>query len=162
MASKARRKLQSQRQLEAAGVPYELVEFDPSIRSATLVAESAGHDPAGVFKTLVAIEARAGAKPVLAVIPSDRELDLKMLAKRMNVRKVAMAGHSEAERLTGLKVGGISAVALLDRGWSVYLDASAEHLESILVSAGERGFDVSLAPKDFVRVTGASFEALTS
>ncbi len=69
MAAKARRKLQSQRKLEALGVPYELVEFDAGIRSAALVAESAGEDPGGVFKTLVTIEPRPGVKPVLAVIP---------------------------------------------------------------------------------------------
>ncbi len=160
MASKARRKLQSQRKLEAMGVPYELVEFDPAIRSAAVVAESAGEDPAGVFKTLVTMEPRPGAKPVLAVIPADRELDLKLLAGCVNARKCVMASHAEAERLTGLRVGGISALALTERGWRVILDTSARSLDLMLVSAGERGYDLRLSPQDFVQVTGANYAAV--
>ncbi len=68
-----------------------------------------------------------------------------------------MASHAEAERLTGLRVGGISALALTDKGWSVLLDVSAESRETMLVSAGERGYDLRLAPSDFVRATGARY-----
>jgi Cys-tRNA(Pro)/Cys-tRNA(Cys) deacylase len=162
MAVRTHRKLQSQRKLEALGVDYELVEFDSSIRSAELVAKAAGEDAGAVFKTLVVVDSRPGSKPILAVVPSNSELDLKALAKCMNAKKLAMATHIEAERLTRLKVGGISVLALGDRGWPVLLDASAETRASILVSAGERGYDLRLSPADFVRVTGAQYAALTA
>ena len=155
MASKGRTGLQSIRRLEALDIEHALVAFDPAIRSGAAVAEAANEDPGAVYKTLVVLDTRPGTRPLLAIVPSDRELDLKLLAKHMSVKKLVMASHAEAERLTGLRVGGISALALLDRGWQVFLDASAEERTAMLVSAGQRGFDVRLAPSDFRRVTGA-------
>ena len=96
-----------------------------------------------VFKTLVA-QAPSSKKPILALIPSNTSLNLKRLAKALGEKKVAMAGHEDAERLTGLKVGGISPLALLDKGWPVYIDSFAEALPRIVISAGRRGTQVRL------------------
>jgi len=67
------------------------------------------------------------------------------------------ASQAEAERLTGLKVGGISALSLLSKGFAVHLDRSAESLDSIVVSAGQRGLNVRLQVEDFLRLTGAGW-----
>jgi hypothetical protein len=66
------------------------------------------------------VEAVGGKKPCLALIASDRALDLKRFAAIIGAKKVAMAAHKDAERLTGLQVGGISALALTHKNWSVY------------------------------------------
>jgi Cys-tRNA(Pro)/Cys-tRNA(Cys) deacylase len=66
-----------------------------------------------------------------------------------------MAGHDQAEKLTGLKVGGISALALLNRPFDVYLDDAALQYEQILVSGGQRGVDLELRVSDLLAVTGA-------
>jgi Cys-tRNA(Pro)/Cys-tRNA(Cys) deacylase len=66
-----------------------------------------------------------------------------------------MASHHDAEALTGLQVGGISSLALLNRGFDVCIDRAAQDLDLILVSAGQRGIDLRLAVEDLVRVTGA-------
>lgn len=160
MAQRAPR-LPSLRRLNALGVAHEVVAFDAATTSATGVALEAGVDPAHVFKTLVVVEPTPGSKPLLAVIPSTGVLNLKQLAREVGVRKLSMASHNEAERLTGLKVGGISALALIDRRWSVFLDESAAALDVFLVSAGARGFDVRIAPLDFIAVTGARLCPLT-
>ena len=66
-----------------------------------------------------------------------------------------MATHQEAEALTGLQVGGISALALLDRGFQVYLERAAQALSAFVVSAGQRGMSLRLQVDDFVRLTKA-------
>jgi len=66
-----------------------------------------------------------------------------------------MASHRDAERITGLQVGGISPLALTQRGWQVFLDASALAQERVLVSAGKRGINLELRVDDLVRITGA-------
>jgi Cys-tRNA(Pro)/Cys-tRNA(Cys) deacylase len=53
-------------------------------------------------------------------------------------------------------VGGISALALLNRGFDIYLDDSAKGYESIIISAGQRGLQIKLAVSDLVSVSGAS------
>jgi Cys-tRNA(Pro)/Cys-tRNA(Cys) deacylase len=68
-----------------------------------------------------------------------------------------MASHRDAERHTGLKVGGISTLALLNRGFGVYIDARARDLDQLLVSAGERGMDVRMAVEDLLALTSAQF-----
>jgi Cys-tRNA(Pro)/Cys-tRNA(Cys) deacylase len=150
----------SMRLLESRRVPYTAHYFSPSIHSADGVAEALGVPAAQVFKTLVALPQRG--KPLLAIVPGDRELDLKALAKAAGDKKVHMATQKEAEALTGLQVGGISALALLDKGFRVFLDASAEGFDTILVSAGERGINLQLPVADLVRLTRARLAPLAT
>jgi Cys-tRNA(Pro)/Cys-tRNA(Cys) deacylase len=73
----------------------------------------------------------------------------------MGVKRVEMASQVQAEQLTGLKVGGISALALTHKGWPVFVDRRAEQLDRFVVSAGQRGRNVRLRVADFLAVTGA-------
>jgi Cys-tRNA(Pro)/Cys-tRNA(Cys) deacylase len=66
-----------------------------------------------------------------------------------------MATQRDAERVTGLQVGGISALALLNKGFAVYIEHAALAHESILVSAGQRGWDVKLRVADLLSITNA-------
>lgn len=136
-------KLNSIRLLESRKIEHEIIGYDKSIRDARLVAEAVGMPAEAVFKTLV-VQAQSGKKPILALIPSNTSLNLKRLAKALGEKKVAMASHVDAERLTGLEVGGISPLALLDKHWPVYLDSFAEALPQIVISAGQRGTQVRL------------------
>jgi Cys-tRNA(Pro)/Cys-tRNA(Cys) deacylase len=134
-------KLNSMRLLEQHKIPYEVVAFPDDLRDAEVIAEVLGVPPHLVYKTLV-VQPEKGNKPLLVIIPADRSLDLKKLAAVAGEKKVRMAAHKDAEALTGLKVGGISALALTHKNWPVYLDQSAVELEHILVSAGQRGLDL--------------------
>ena len=89
------------------------------------------------------------------IVPADRQLALKKLARELGVKKLKLASHQEAEALTGLQVGGISALALLNKGFAIYLDASAKAHEMIYVSAGQKGLDVKFKTADLIGVTGA-------
>ncbi|MEJ5222724.1 MAG: YbaK/EbsC family protein [Tepidiforma sp.] len=141
--------------LEARGVPHRLVRFDPAIRSAEGVAAATEVEPERVVKTLVVEEEPARGRPYLVMVRGSAGLDLKRLASQLGVKRLRMAAPADAERLTGLKLGGISALALTGRGFRVLLDASAMAHETVLVSAGERGADVELRPGDLAALTGA-------
>lgn len=143
------------RLLGAQGVPHRVVTFDPSIRSAVEVAEATGEDPARVLKTLVVEQDPPGPRPLLVMVPAAMELDLRRLADRLGIKRLRMATHERAERLTGLKVGGISVLALLGNRFPAVVAAEAAAFERVLVSAGERGYDVELPFADLVRLTGA-------
>lgn len=147
-------KLNSMRLLEKHGVPYEVVEYPDSLRDAEVIAEVLGVPPHMVYKTLV-IEPAGGGKPCLAMIAANRTLDLKRMAVAAGAKKVTMASHKDAERLTGLKVGGISALALTHKNWAVYVDRPAVELEHILMSGGQRGIDLRVPTSALVRVVQA-------
>lgn len=155
------KKTLAMRVLEAQGIPYQVVLFPETIHDALGVAGHAGLPPSMVYKTLVAQaqdpNRRGSSRPLLILVASDRSLDLKRVAHGIGLRRVEMAPRAEAERLTGLKVGGISALALLGRGFEIYLDEQARLLEEIVVSAGQRGINLRLGLRDLIRVTGAGW-----
>jgi len=146
------------RLLDSRRIAYRVhrYTYGEGLHSATEVAEAIGLAPERVFKTLVALSDAPGRKPMLAVIPGPATLDLKRLAKFAGVKKTKMAGHDEAERLTG----GISALALTNKGFDVALYTSALNHETIVVSAGERGAQIELAPADFIKLTRARMAEL--
>ncbi len=140
--------------LEGKKVRYQAFSYPSHLRDAVEVAQAVNFPPAQVFKTLVVPRPGPG-KALLALVPAPRQLDLKKLAKAVGEKKLKMATQHEAEQLTGLQVGGISPLALLNRGFEVVMDASAGDLEQIVISAGERGQQIRMARVDFVQLTRA-------
>ena len=146
-------KTNAMRMLEARKIPFETYTFDPDIHSADGVAEALGLPTPQVYKTLVVV--RQQGKPLLVLVAGDRDLDLKRLAHAVGEKKLRMASYKEAESLTGLEVGGISALALINRGFDVYIERTATELSHILVSAGCRGTNLKLSVDDLIRITRA-------
>lgn len=151
------------RYLDAQKVKHQVFtyDYDAGVESAVQVAEAIGLPAEQVFKTLVAQTDEGRRKPMLVIIPGPETLDLRVLAKAVNAKKVKMATHAEAERLTGLQTGGISALALINKGFDVYLDDRATHYEAVAVSAGQRGVNLLLEVKDLVRLVRARLVTLT-
>lgn len=149
----AQEKTNAMRALEARKIPYEVFIFPPEVHSATGVADVVGLPYDQVYKTLVVL--RTEGKPSLIMIAGHRELDLKRVAKAIGEKKVRMASHKEAEELTSLQVGGISALALLNRPFDVFIDRPATELSHVLVSAGKRGINLRVPVADLIRVTRA-------
>ncbi len=149
-------KTNAMRALDQRKIPYEMHEFSDAIRSADGVAATLGIPEAEVFKTLVVLSEARGRKPMLVMLPASKELDLRRFARAVGEKSVRMASQREAEQLTGLKVGGISALALLGKPFTVFLDASATALDLLYVSGGQRGLDLHLRVADLIAVTGAA------
>ena len=150
--------------LEGRNVPYEAIPYPGELRDAEEIASVLQIPPGQVFKTLVVLPPGVAgklAKPLLVIVPADRQLDLKKLARQIGVKKVKMAAHKEAEAMTGLQVGGISALALLNKGFAFYLDATARTYDAIYVSAGQPGLDIKLKVSDLIKVTGALVAEVT-
>ncbi len=112
-----------------------------------------------VYKTIVVTREKPK-KPLLAVIPGPSNVDLKLLAAALGEKKVHLPTEREAEQLTGLQAGGISPLALLNKGFQVVLDASARDHAEIHVSGGQRGLNIRLAVDDLIRLTNARVAAI--
>jgi Cys-tRNA(Pro)/Cys-tRNA(Cys) deacylase len=111
-----------------------------------------GVPPERLCKTLAAV---VDERLVLAVVPVDRELDLKGLADAFDGRKAVLADPAAAERATGYVIGGISPLGSR-RPLPVVVDRSALTHRTIFVSAGQRGVQIELAPADLVRCAEAT------
>ena len=143
------------RVLEGQAVPYEVITYPDTIHDALELAQHVGLPPEGVYKTLVVLADEPGFKPMLIMVAADTSLDLKKVAQAVGAKKAHMARHADAEKMTGLKVGGISALALLNKGFDIYIDEWATLLDAVVISAGQRGFNLRLSVDDLLRVTGA-------
>ncbi|WP_168927679.1 Cys-tRNA(Pro) deacylase [Planctomonas deserti] len=142
--------------LEREGVPHTLHPYDHNATAGLSfgmeAAEALGLDPARVFKTLVA---DVDGALTVAIVPVDRQLDLKALARAVGGKRAALADPPAAERATGYVVGGISPLGQKQRLATV-VDDSALAFDVVYVSGGRRGLDVGLAPADLVRLTAAT------
>ena len=148
------------RLLEAKKIPYLAFELPAEKLSAVEAARWMGVPPEQVFKTIVVTREGKG-KPLLALTPGDAEVDLKALAKALGEKKLLLPSEREAERLTGLQAGGISPLALLNKGFQVVIDESAILYEEIYISGGQRGLDIRLPVEALVELTGAEYAAFS-
>lgn len=140
--------------LTAAGVSYTVHSYDHDPNHPSYgeeAAEATGVSPDRVFKTLVA---DVDGTLTVAVVPVAGQLDLKALATAVNGKRAAMADPALAERTTGYVRGGISPLGQR-RKLPTVLDASASAHATIYVSAGRRGLEVELSPKDLATLTQA-------
>jgi len=148
------------RLLDQRKIKYTLYELPAEKLGAEVTAEMLGVSPEIVFKTIV-IKRAGGGKPILAVVPGNREVDLKLVAIVMGEKKVYLTTQKEAEDLTRLQAGGISPLALINRGFQVVIDQSAQDHIEIHVSGGQRGLNIRLPVKDLVKLTHAQIAEIS-
>lgn len=136
------------------GIAYRVHEYvhDPRVESfGGEAAEKLEIVPERVFKTLVAALNGDSKNLAIGVVPVNRQLDLKALAKACLAKKAALAKPEDAQRATGYLVGGISPLGQ-KRRLPLRLDDSALAFATIYVSAGRRGLEIELAPGDLLRL----------
>lgn len=139
--------------LDARKVKYTAHELPAEKLGALEAAEYMGVPAGQVFKTIVT--KREKGKPVLAVVPGPQAVNLKLLASFFGEKKMHLPTEREAEQLTGLQAGGISPLALINKGFQVVIDETAQGFDEIYISGGQRGLDIRIGVGDLVKLTNA-------
>lgn len=149
-------KTNAARLLDKAGVAYQLIpyEVDPDNLAADHVAESLGEPIERVFKTLVLRGDRTGL--IVCVVAGNREVSLKKAAKVSGNKKVEMLPMKELLPNTGYIRGGCTSIGM-KKQYPTYISREAADFNFIFVSAGQRGLQLKLDPKDLARVARAEF-----
>jgi len=148
------------RMLEQRKVPYTAYDLPVEKLGAQKTAQLLGVSIEIVFKTIVAARDKPG-KPILAAIPGNRQLDLKALAAALGEKKVRLTTQREAEQMTGLLAGGISPLALIQKGFQTVIDQSAQNYTEIHISGGQRGLNIRLPVADLASLTHARFAPIS-
>ncbi|MDE6277834.1 MAG: Cys-tRNA(Pro) deacylase [Muribaculaceae bacterium] len=143
------------RLLDQAGVPYSLVPYtvDENNLAADHVAEELGEDIRTVFKTIVLHGDRTG--HFVCVVPGNCEIDLKKAAQAAGDKKAELIPMKELLPLTGYIRGGCSPVGM-KKPFPTFFHSTALDLPEIYVSAGVRGLQLRIAPRDLIEFVGAS------
>jgi len=147
------------RLLDTKKIPYTAFVLPAEKLGADETARLLGVEPELVYKTIVVT--RLKGKPILAVIPCPHRVDLKLLAAALGEKKVFLPTEREAEELTGLQAGGISPLALVNKGFQVVISANAQSRTEVHVSGGQRGLNIRLPVKSLVELTSARFAVIS-
>ncbi|MGA8240498.1 MAG: YbaK/EbsC family protein, partial [Desulfobacterales bacterium] len=128
-------------------VSFDIVKYEHEEKGAVFAARATGFPLDRTVKTLVVD--LGGRNYCLALLPGDRQLDLKQLAHAFAVKRAAMADTAMAERLTGYLVGGISPFGTKQALPAIMEKRIREYAE-VLINAGQRGVMLKMAPEDIV------------
>lgn len=147
-------KTNAARLLDKAKIVYELVpyEVDEEHLAATHVAEQLGEDISQVFKTLVLRGDKNGI--FVCVIPGDAEVDLKLAAKASGNKSAGMLPMKELLPVTGYIRGGCSPIGM-KKPFPTFFHSTCLDFEVIYISAGVRGLQIKIAPRDLLGIVGA-------
>lgn len=148
-------KTNAARLLDKAGIVYELIsyEVDEKDLSAVHVAETLNENVEQVFKTLVLTGSKTGY--FACVIPGSKEVDLKLAATLSENKKVDLIPMKDLLAVTGYIRGGCTPIGM-KKPYPVFIDSSCLLFDEIFISAGVRGLQLKLHPKDFIHYTKAT------
>ena len=138
-------------------IPFEVIKYEHEEKGAEFAAHATGYPLDRTVKTLVVDF--GGRNYCLALLPGDRQLDLKQLAQVFAVKRAGMADTATAERLTGYLVGGISPFGTKQTLPTVMEKRITEYAE-VLINAGQRGVMLKMVPQDIVEALGCRVEGI--
>ena len=144
-----------------AKIAFSIHEYshDSSASSYGLeAAEKLGIPAIKVFKTLVVTDGNA---LFVGIVPVSLQLNLKLMAKAVGVKKLSMAEAKTVENATGYVLGGVSPIGQKKRLKTV-IDASARNHDTINVSAGRRGMEIELSANDLRQLVNGSFADIST
>jgi Cys-tRNA(Pro)/Cys-tRNA(Cys) deacylase len=153
-------KTNAARLLDRAKIAYELIpyEVDENNLAATHVAESLGEPIERVFKTLVLKGDRNG--HFVCVVQGDKEVDLKAAAKLSGNKSCDLIAMKELLPTTGYIRGGCTPIGM-KKSFPTFIDSSCEAFDYIYISAGQRGLQLKLSPKDLIAYVKATVATIS-
>ncbi|KAA9301868.1 MULTISPECIES: Cys-tRNA(Pro) deacylase [Aerococcus] len=158
--AKKHKKTNAMRIVEEAGIAYEHHEYDydEDHLSGRDAAKHSDLPAEQMFKTIV-----CQAKPrdyYVFVLPILEELNLKQRARIAGVKKLELLPLKDLLKVTGYVRGGCSPVGM-KQALPTYIDQASLAYAMIYVSAGKRGFQLGLAPRDLADLVQAEFHDLS-
>jgi prolyl-tRNA editing enzyme YbaK/EbsC (Cys-tRNA(Pro) deacylase) len=143
--------------LDALGATYEVFPCDPDLADTAAFCEHYGVPMERSANTiLVAGKGRDGERTYVAcVVLAHTRLDVNgAVRKRLGVRKASFASADETRDLTGMLIGGVTAVALPE-GLPLWIDARVLEPDWVILGGGDRSTKIKVAPEVLTRAPGA-------
>ncbi|MFQ3235770.1 MAG: Cys-tRNA(Pro)/Cys-tRNA(Cys) deacylase [Paraglaciecola sp.] len=138
-------------------IPHKMLQYEHNTNAQSFglqASEKLGLAAHLVFKTLVVqLDTQ---QLCMAILPVDKMLSMKLMAKACAAKKAQMADKAQVERVTGYVLGGVSPLGQKKR-LLTFIDVSAAALETMYVSAGKRGLEIAITPQYLSGVLVAKF-----
>lgn len=151
---KSGKKTNAMRLLDGAHLAYQVLAYDcDGIHlEGEFVAQQLGLPMGQVFKTLVLQDDKG--QHLVCCIPVSGSLNTKALAAVWGSKSISLIPLKALQPLTGYIRGACSPIGM-KKAFPTFVDESALAYEAISVSAGQRGLQLFLSPKDLIKYLGA-------
>jgi prolyl-tRNA editing enzyme YbaK/EbsC (Cys-tRNA(Pro) deacylase) len=141
--------------LDQAGVAHELLACDPEFADTAAFCERYGVAPEESANTIVVVAKTDPERYCACVVTATTKLDVNGVVRRLlGAKKASFAGAEETKELTGMLIGGVTAVAL-PPGLPLYVDTRVMEQESVVIGGGSRSLKVRVSPELFRRLPNA-------
>lgn len=115
------------------GIRVKVMEFGGSVRSVEEASRLSRVPPSSIVKTILVV---ADGRPAAVLLPGDRRIDYRKLARALGASRVRLAKPDEVERLTGFKPGEVTPLSDAIASLTVVADKSLASVESDVVVGG--------------------------
>lgn len=140
--------------LDATGVPYDVVACDPALADTAAFCEHYGFAPEDSANTIVVASKREPRRHVACVVLATTRLDVNGAVKRrLGAGKVSFASAEETAALTGMGIGGVTALALPPE-LPLWVDAAVMGRPRIILGGGSRSIKVHVDPEVLRKLPG--------
>lgn len=140
--------------IDATGVPYEAMPCDPDFADTAAFCERYGIAPEDSANTIVVVGKSEPRIYVACVALATTRLDVNgAVKKRIGVRKVSFASAEETRELTGMMIGGVTALAL-PPGLPLWVDARVLERPTVVLGGGSRSLKIRVSPEVFRHLPG--------
>lgn len=148
------KKTNAARILDRMRIPYELIPYPVTETElgAEHIAETLHEPIERVFKTILVRGDKTG--PLIGVVPGNFEVSLKELAKVSGDKRIDTVPLKELTPLTGYIRGGCSPIGL-KKPFPIFIHETVLQFDWIFVSAGQRGIQLKISPKDLIEAVHA-------
>jgi prolyl-tRNA editing enzyme YbaK/EbsC (Cys-tRNA(Pro) deacylase) len=148
--------------LDATGIDYEAMPCDPDFADTAAFCERYGVAPEDSANTIMVVAKEEPRRYVACVVLATNRLDVNgAVRKRLGARKVSFASAEETRELTGMMIGGVTALALPD-GVPVWVDRRVMDRPSIVLGGGSRSLKVRVSPSVFLHLPGTDVADLAT
>jgi prolyl-tRNA editing enzyme YbaK/EbsC (Cys-tRNA(Pro) deacylase) len=138
--------------LDRTGVQYEVVPCDPALADTAAFCEHYGYAPEDSANTIVVASKREPKKYVACVVLATTRLDVNGTVKRkLDAGKVSFASADETAALTGMELGGVTALALT-QDQPLRVDAAVMARPRIIIRGGSRSMKIHVVPQVFEKL----------
>ena len=135
--------------LASLGVPYEIVACDPELADTAAFCAHYGYAMEDSANTILVAGKSDPVRFVACVVLATNRLDVNgLVRRRLGVKKASFADREQTMALTGMAIGGVTAIGLPD-DVPLWIDSRVVSRPRIVLGGGDRSSKI-LAPPDLL------------
>jgi prolyl-tRNA editing enzyme YbaK/EbsC (Cys-tRNA(Pro) deacylase) len=132
--------------LEASGLDFEVWDCDPDMADTAVFCKQYGVEPADSANTILVRSKTGERKFAACVVLATHRLDVNhTVRKKLGARKVSFASAEETKEVTGMEIGGVTALALPE-DLPLWVDGDVMRREFVILGGGNRSSKLKVLP----------------